>query len=154
MYVVQILPFFAIAIAGVHRGGHAAAQPGAGLVALDRASASRPHRAATLVVPRWYVGDRRALVTNDNAAYVRRRSTCAARCPTTPAPRSSSTTCSGSTASTPDTGPSNVIWFYKLDLDPAVAERLPDGWRDVDYIVSTPALRQDPELPADSVTRC
>jgi hypothetical protein len=25
-----------------------------------------------------------------------------------------------------------------------VAARLPGGWRDVDYIVSTPALRQDP----------
>ena len=37
-----------------------------------------------------------------------------------------------------------VIWFYKLDLDTAVAATLPDGWRDVDYIVSTPALRQDP----------
>jgi hypothetical protein len=37
-----------------------------------------------------------------------------------------------------------VIWFYKLDLDPAVAARLPHGWRDVDYIVSTPAVRQNP----------
>ena len=37
-----------------------------------------------------------------------------------------------------------VIWFYKLDLDSAVAARLPDGWRDVDYVISTPAIRQDP----------
>jgi hypothetical protein len=28
--------------------------------------------------------------------------------------------------------PNRVIWFYKLDLDPAV--HLPNGWRDVDYI--------------------
>jgi hypothetical protein len=40
--------------------------------------------------------------------------------------------------------PDKVIWFYKLDLDSAVAARLPDGWRDVDYIVSSPAVRQDP----------
>jgi hypothetical protein len=43
----------------------------------------------------------------------------------------------------------NVIWFYKLDLDTAVSGRLRAGWRDVDYIVSTPALRQDPgSLPS------
>jgi hypothetical protein len=35
-----------------------------------------------------------------------------------------------------------VIWFYKLDLDPEVAARLAHGWRDVDYLVSTPAVRQ------------
>jgi hypothetical protein len=41
-----------------------------------------------------------------------------------------------------------VLWFYKVDLDPAVSARLPDGWRDVDLIVSTPALRQTPnDLP-------
>src|SRR5207248_5107622 len=38
-----------------------------------------------------------------------------------------------------------VVWFFKLDatnnLDPSVAERLPDGWRDFNYIVSTPYLR-------------
>jgi hypothetical protein len=28
----------------------------------------------------------------------------------------------------------DVIWFYKLDLDPAVA--LPNGWRDIDFIAT------------------
>ncbi len=37
-----------------------------------------------------------------------------------------------------------VIWFYKLDLDPAVAATLPRGWRDVDYLVSSPAIRAEP----------
>jgi 4-amino-4-deoxy-L-arabinose transferase-like glycosyltransferase len=27
------------------------------------------------------------------------------------------------------------IWFYKADLDPAVRGTLPDGWRDIDYVV-------------------
>jgi hypothetical protein len=27
------------------------------------------------------------------------------------------------------------IWFYKVDLDPAVQRRLPHGWRDIDYVV-------------------
>jgi hypothetical protein len=38
-----------------------------------------------------------------------------------------------------------VIWFYKVDftnnLDPSVARALPDGYRDVDYVVSTPVMR-------------
>ena len=38
-----------------------------------------------------------------------------------------------------------VVWFYKLDfsanLDPSVAERLPDGWRHFDYVVSTPVMQ-------------
>ena len=29
----------------------------------------------------------------------------------------------------------NPIWFYKLDLDPAVRARLRNGWRDIDYVV-------------------
>ena len=28
-----------------------------------------------------------------------------------------------------------VVWMYKLDLDPAVQCRYPDGWRDFDYIL-------------------
>ena len=29
----------------------------------------------------------------------------------------------------------NPVWFYKLDLDPAVRARLRNGWRDIDYVV-------------------
>ena len=38
-----------------------------------------------------------------------------------------------------------VVWFYKLDfsanLDPSVARRLPQGWRQFDYVVLTPVMR-------------
>ncbi len=38
-----------------------------------------------------------------------------------------------------------VVWFHKLDfsanLDPSVAERLPDGWRHFDYVVATPVIQ-------------
>ena len=37
--------------------------------------------------------------------------------------------------------PTGVIWFNKLDLDPAVAATAPRGWRDIDYLISTPGLR-------------
>jgi hypothetical protein len=43
-----------------------------------------------------------------------------------------------------------VVWLYKLDTDPVAASRLPAGWRDIDYVVSTRTLRHqldsDPNL--------
>jgi 4-amino-4-deoxy-L-arabinose transferase-like glycosyltransferase len=35
----------------------------------------------------------------------------------------------------------NTIWFYKIDTDPALKPEFPNGWRDVDYILSTDQLR-------------
>jgi hypothetical protein len=38
-----------------------------------------------------------------------------------------------------------AVWFYKMDLeaglDPSVVRRLPRGWRDLDWVVSSPVLR-------------
>jgi hypothetical protein len=38
-----------------------------------------------------------------------------------------------------------VVWFYKLgftnNLDPAIVRHLPMGWREFDYVVSTPDIR-------------
>ena len=35
----------------------------------------------------------------------------------------------------------SVVNVYKPDLDPLAAERLPNGWRDFDYIIDTPVMR-------------
>jgi hypothetical protein len=35
----------------------------------------------------------------------------------------------------------HVIWYWKLDLDPAVRRRFPHGWRQFDYIVSSEYVR-------------
>jgi Dolichyl-phosphate-mannose-protein mannosyltransferase/Domain of unknown function (DUF4397) len=35
----------------------------------------------------------------------------------------------------------DVVWFYKLDTDTAVQSWSPDGWRDYDWVVSSPSLR-------------
>jgi 4-amino-4-deoxy-L-arabinose transferase-like glycosyltransferase len=157
MYVVQVLPLFAICLAGVAEFGVTNLRP-------PRFGASQRERwmrwsligvaaaaALVVVVPRWYVGDRRALVTDDNAGYRAAAAWLRTVVPDRP----------GTTVVVDDvlwldcvrTGyrPDKVIWFYKLDLDPAVAARLPHGWADVDYIVSTPAVRQDPNtLPTVS----
>ncbi len=34
-----------------------------------------------------------------------------------------------------------VIWFYKLGTDPAVTAHLHHGWKSIDYVISSPALR-------------
>lgn len=34
-----------------------------------------------------------------------------------------------------------ITWYYKLELDPEISKMYPRGWRDIDYIVSTPTLR-------------
>lgn len=38
----------------------------------------------------------------------------------------------------------NVIWYYKLDTDPAVQALSPNGWRDADYVVTTDSMRTFP----------
>ncbi|PZF97467.1 hypothetical protein C1I93_11750 [Micromonospora endophytica] len=161
MYVIQALPFLAIAIAGI-------VEVGAGRMLARRtpspASAARRVRVAAasragvvavcaavalvLVVPGWYDGTRRALTADDNVRYVAAMQWLSSAVPDR----------AGTTVVTDDVlwldlvdagyQPERVIWFYKLDLDVEVAERLENGWRDVDLIVSTPAMRgDDNELP-------
>ena len=41
-----------------------------------------------------------------------------------------------------------ILWHYKVDLDREVHQQLANGWRDIDYIVSTPTVRRTaPDLP-------
>ncbi|GLW29063.1 ArnT family glycosyltransferase [Actinoplanes regularis] len=143
MYVVQVLPLFAMAIAGVIAWAVVALRPG--LVWWRWAVLGAAITLAVAVVaPRWYVGDRRALSTDDNAPYAQAAEYIRAQLPG----RDDATVVVDDVlwldyvnAGHP---PDRVIWFYKIDLDSAVAKRLPGGWCDVDYIVSTPAMRQDP----------
>ncbi|AEH11648.1 MULTISPECIES: glycosyltransferase family 39 protein [Protofrankia] len=46
------------------------------------------------------------------------------------------------------------IWFYKLDLDPAVREKLKNGWQDVDYFILgdlTPVTLNDLPMVAEGL---
>lgn len=38
----------------------------------------------------------------------------------------------------------DVVWYYKVDTDPAVAATLPNGWRDVEYVITTDSMRTFP----------
>ncbi|MFE1441045.1 phospholipid carrier-dependent glycosyltransferase [Streptomyces sp. NPDC058739] len=142
MYIVQALPFLALTVAGLVQAAvtrlpapRAWLRPAAAVAALAAG--------AVLVAPHWYERDRAAMSDDDNGVYRQ-------------AARWLHETEVGDRAKVrvvtdgvlwldavdagyrPGTG---VIWHYKLDQDPAVTRTLPHGWRDVDYVVSTPALR-------------
>lgn len=40
---------------------------------------------------------------------------------------------------------SDVIWYYKLDTDPAVQKQSPQGWRNSQYVVTTESMRTFPD---------
>jgi hypothetical protein len=43
---------------------------------------------------------------------------------------------------------SSPPWFRKITADPAVERRFPQGWRDMEYIVSSNTVRRaEPQLP-------
>ncbi|MHB9859441.1 ArnT family glycosyltransferase [Streptomyces sp. YIM S03343] len=152
MYIIQALPFLALVLAGgtasvahavLHRrrreGEHRYLTGGRYALAAVLALA-----AGAYVVPRWYDGDRTAMTADANAPY-----------------RAASTWLGTHVDDPEDTRvlvddalwldlvhdgyrPGlGVIWFYKADLDPAVTKTMPDGWRDIDYVVASPTVRRD-----------
>ncbi|ANW21743.1 glycosyltransferase [Streptomyces clavuligerus] len=97
-----------------------------------------------LIVPRWVDGNRDALTLDANASY---RAAAAWMEREVPDPASTRVLVDDALwldlvhdGFAPGTG---AIWFYKADLDPAVTETMPRGWRDVDYVVSSPTVRRD-----------
>ena len=150
MYIIQLLPLFGLVLAGLADVGVTRLlHTGVRVRWLRWSVALLTAVAATAyVAPRWYVGDQRAVTTDANAPYDQ-----AARYLRVSIADKATTTVVTDDVLWLDLVeagyPRNqVLWFYKVDLDPEVSARLPDGWRDVDYIVSTPAIRQDPnDLP-------
>ncbi|WP_128380859.1 ArnT family glycosyltransferase [Streptomyces cavernae] len=152
MYIIQALPFLALVLAG-----------GAASVVhavLRRWRRGEEHRyltsaryvlatvlalaAAAYVVPRWYDGARTAVTTDANAPYQ-----AASKWLTTRVADPVDTRVLVDDALWLDLVHAGyrpglgVIWFYKADLDPAVTKTMPDGWRDLDYVVASPTVRRD-----------
>lgn len=154
MFAIQALPFLALALAGaadrvvvlIHRAMTSAGR----VLPLAR---RRPLRwaavalvgtlAAGVVVPRWYEGDRVAVTVDANAGYDQ-----AAQWLRTNISDPAQAQVAVDNVLWMDLVRDGLhpglgaIWFYKLDLDPSVSELLPNGWRDLDYIVSSPTVRQ------------
>lgn len=168
MYVIQALPFLALVLAGgaasvahaVLRRG--AGGPGAGggaendAAPVGRKPPNRTHAArlavaavlalaaAAYVLPRWYDGNRDALTVDANGPY---RAAAAWMQNEVADPADTRVLVDDALwldlvhdGFEPGTG---AIWFYKADLDPAVTKTMPRGWRDLDYVVSSPTVRRD-----------
>ncbi|MFD9452935.1 ArnT family glycosyltransferase [Streptomyces sp. NPDC059985] len=152
MYVIQALPFLALVLAA------AAASVTHAVLRRRRAPGERralvhtrrvligvlATAAALYVLPRWYEGNRTALTVDANAPYRQ-----AAAWLGSEVPDPANTRVLVDDALWLDAvhhgfepGP-GAIWFYKADLDPAVSKTLPGGWRDIDYVVSSPTVRRD-----------
>nr|WP_258024699.1 phospholipid carrier-dependent glycosyltransferase [Streptomyces bambusae] len=168
MYVVQALPFLALVLAGGAAGiGHAVLHrhlaPG-----LHRRRAATEHRApnrapnralrraryalvcvlaagaAAYVLPRWYEGNRTALTADANAPYRQAAAWLGSEVADPAHTRVLLDDALWLDAVHHGYEPGlGAIWFYKADLDPAVTATLPRGWRDIDYVVSSPTVRRD-----------
>ncbi|KUJ70683.1 glycosyltransferase [Streptomyces albus subsp. albus] len=148
MYVIQALPFLALALAGA---AAATVRAAAGRTTGGRAAAWRRAApaglalaAAAWVLPHWYEGDRTALTVDAARPY--RQAAAWAR-DRIADPAHTRVLVDDAlwldlvhAGFTPRTG---AIWFYKADLDPAVARTLPHGWRDIDYVIASPTVRRD-----------
>lgn len=152
MYIIQALPFLALVLAGGTAGvAHAVLRRGRQATGGRPPTWSRYALAGALalaaclhVVPRWYEGARTAVTTEANAPY-----RAASAWMATEVAEPANTRVLVDDAMWLDLvhagyrpGP-GVIWFYKADLDPAVTDTLPNGWRDIDYVVASPTVRRD-----------
>ncbi|MER6997567.1 phospholipid carrier-dependent glycosyltransferase [Streptomyces sp. NPDC000410] len=152
MYVTQALPFLALLLAaGTASVAHTVLRRWRRPTERPWLTSRRYALVATLaigacayVVPLWYYGVRTAVTADANAPY-----------------RAASTWLTTRVDDPEDTRVlvddalwldlvhagyrpgAGVIWFCKADLDPAVAKTMPRGWRDLDYVVSSPTVRRD-----------
>lgn len=152
MYVIQALPFLALVLAGgaasiTHAVLRRRRSPGerrqlvwarralVGVLALS---------AAVYVLPRWYDGNRTALTVDANAPYRQAAAWLGSEVPDPATTRVLLDDALWLDAVHHGFEPGlGAIWFYKADLDPAVTKTLPGGWRDIDYVVSSPTVRRD-----------
>ncbi|MFB7467902.1 ArnT family glycosyltransferase [Streptomyces sp. NPDC056224] len=152
MYVIQALPFLALVLAGGAAGvAHAV---------LRRRRAPGERRrwvcarwallcvltacAAAYVLPRWYDGNRTALTADANAPYRQAAAWLGSEVEDPARTRVLLDDALWLDAVHRGYEPGlGAIWFYKADLDPAVSRTLPRGWRDIDYVVSSPTVRRD-----------
>jgi 4-amino-4-deoxy-L-arabinose transferase-like glycosyltransferase len=148
MYVIGLLPFFALAIAGVAQGlvGRIANRVSADGHPARRASMALAAGGAiavvALVAPGWGNGVGRAFTSQVNSGYAEAVDWLAHQPRTGPGPVVvSDNTVWLDLVERGVAERERVLWFYKVDLDPAVAATLPGGWRDIGYVVSTPEVR-------------
>jgi hypothetical protein len=149
MYVIQALPFFGLAIAGV-------LDRAASLVLTfraDPASWTRFLRRSVVAVSalgltgyvafQWYAGDSQNMTISANTNYFAADQWIKKNVPDPAHHRIVVDDAIWLDMVHDGFQPGlGAIWFYKLDKDPGVISQIAGGWRGVDYVVSTPILRQ------------
>lgn len=151
MYIAQALPFFALAIAGlVDRATDTLTMMRRRMRRNFRwsvwlASAVLAGLAVGVTAPTWYEGDRRAMTAKTNEEYGQAlswvRGNVANKSETRIVVDDVLWLDMVRAGFEPGLG---AVWFYKVDLDSAVQKTFPNGYRDADYIISTPIIRSDP----------
>ncbi|MEU2432946.1 phospholipid carrier-dependent glycosyltransferase [Streptomyces sp. NPDC007861] len=152
MYVIQALPFLALVLAGgaasvAHAVLRRWRRPGEGralTLARRTVAVLLAVGAAAYVVPRWYDGVRTAVTADANAPY--RAAAMWLRTEVADPARTRVLVDDALWLDLVHAGYEpglGAIWFYKADLDPAVARTMPGGWRDLDYVVASPTVRRD-----------
>ncbi|WP_354643333.1 ArnT family glycosyltransferase [Kitasatospora camelliae] len=154
MFVIQALPFLALALAGtadravvlLRRGTAAAGRrlpPALRRPLYLTAVALTGLAAVSAVAPGWYAGDRTAVTADANDGYDKAAQWLRGALTDPATARVAVDNVLWMDLVRDGLRPGlGAIWFYKIDLDPAVARELPGGWKDLDYIVSTPTVRQ------------
>lgn len=157
MYVIQALPFLALCLAAVAAAVHGLLRRHLHRAVAAVASGLLLAGGAAYTVPHWYEGARTAMTADPNASFRAAAHWLDPASGNVPDPARTRVLVDDAlwmdlvhAGYRPGTG---AIWFYKADLDPAVKDTLPGGWRDIDYIVATPTVRRDAkDLPTTADT--
>lgn len=154
MHVVMALPSLALLVGyAVWRAWRAAGRlSGRRSVGARAAVAGLAAVAVLAAAPTWVAGARAALTVDANAPYRQALSYVAANLPRDTVVLTDDVTWNDLVRlGWSGDGWDGPVWHFKLDRDPESATRLPDGWRDVDYILAGPAMRVMLGTPAISV---
>jgi hypothetical protein len=153
MHVITMLPFLALLIGYAVWWGWCAATrlPGRRSAGTRVAVAVLAAAAVLAVAPPWAAGARTALTVDANAAYRQALSFVAASLPRDTVVLTDDTTWNDLVRlGWRGNGWDGAVWHYKLDRDPEAVTELPNGWRDVDYLLAGPAMESLLGTPAIS----
>jgi cellulose synthase/poly-beta-1,6-N-acetylglucosamine synthase-like glycosyltransferase len=138
MYVIVLLPFFAIAIAAVldrlHTLVTSSERPGRRTIGVG-AIAVLLGAAAFAVASGWLDRTGTALTAHTNLAHDQAVDWAGENLDKQSLIVSDNTYWNDLVNAGWDPGWDGAVWFYKVDLDPAFVTEHPEGWRSIDYLV-------------------
>jgi hypothetical protein len=144
-FVIVLLPFLAVLIAGTGAAAAAGIRQGTGVRrAASAALALGLAAAVTAAVPAWSAGLSRLATSKEDRPSVEAQQWVKANLPRDNRLIVDDIMWVDLVEAGFDR--SNVIWHYKLDTDQEVAQQSPDGWRDSDYVITTDSMRASEDL--------